>query len=141
MPRFTQELAPKSSPFTIKYFMTSRDPGSGQRLLAVPLWLIMTQSVAQDLCSRLFSVEMGLGQSSRRLAVVLVIRVDLVERPSRLLRCRETEHSLAVREELARAGVLHDDRFAARQVARSPVAHPCILELDARTLDTAELAP
>src|SRR5438552_13220270 len=141
MPRLTPELAPKSSPFTIRYFMTSQDPGSGQRLPAVPLWLIMAEGVAQDLCCSLFGVEMGLGQFSRRLAVVLVISVDLVERPSRLLRCRETEHSLPVREELARAGVLDDDRFAARQVARGPVAHPCILKLDARTLDAAELAP
>src|SRR5207244_8375101 len=141
MPRFTPELAPKSSPFTIKYFMTSQGAGSGQRPPAVPLWLIRAQGVAHDLCCRLFGVEMGLGQSSRRLAVVLVISVNLVERPSRLIRCRETEHSLAVREELAPAGVLDDDRLAARQVARSPVAHPCILKLDAGALHAAELAP
>src|SRR5207247_8263325 len=141
MPRFTPELAPKSSPFTIRYFMTSQGPSSGQRLAAVPLCLTMAQGVAQDLCRGLFGVKMGFGQPSRRLAVVLVISVDLVECPSRLHRCRETEHSLAVREELARARVLDDDRLAARQVARRPVAHPRILELDARTLDAAELAP
>src|SRR5947199_15748 len=48
---------------------------------------------------------------------------------------------VSVREELARACVLDHDRFPARQVARRPVAHPCILKLDARTLDAAELAP
>src|SRR5437762_3639375 len=141
MPRFTPELAPKSSPFTIKYFMTSQGPSSGQGLAAVPLCLTMAQGVAQDLCRGVFGVKMGFGQPSRRLAVVLVISVDLVECPSRLHRCRETEHSLAVREEPARARILDDHRLAARQVARSPVTDPCILKLDARTLDAAELAP
>src|SRR5205814_7555419 len=140
MPRLTPELAPKSSPFTIRYFMTSQDPGSGQRLPAVPPWLIRAQGVAQDLCRGLLSVEIGLGQSSRRRAVVLVIGVDRVERPGRLLRRRETEHPLAIREELARTGALAPNRFAARQVARRTVAHPCILKLDAGTLDAAELA-
>src|SRR5207248_1123845 len=97
-------------------------------------WLIRAQGVAQDLCRGLLSVEIGLGQSSRRRAVVLVIGVDRVERPGRLLRRRETEYSLAIREELARTGVLDHNRFAARQVARRPVAHPCILKLDAGTL-------
>src|SRR5205809_5074708 len=140
MPRLTPELAPKSSPFTIRYFMTSQDPGSGQRLPAVPPWRIRAEGVARDLCRGLVSVGIGLGQSSRRRAVVLVIGVDRVERPGRLLRRREPEHSLAIREELARTGVLDHNRFAARQVARRPVAHPCILKLDAGTLDAAELA-
>src|SRR5438046_4926347 len=112
MPRLTPELAPKSSPFTIRYFMTSQDPGSGQRLPAVPPWLIRAQGVAQDLCRGLFGVEMGLGQSSRRFALVLVIGVNRLERPARLPRRRETKHPLAFREELARTGALHHNRFA-----------------------------
>src|SRR5207247_10306739 len=114
MPRFTPELAPKSSPFTIRYFMTSQGPSSGQRLAAVPLWLSMAQGVAQDLCRGLFGVEMGFGQSSRRLAVVLVISVDLVECPSRIHRCSVTSHSLAVGGVLSRARVVESDRSADR---------------------------
>src|SRR5437667_12030973 len=102
MQRVTPELAPKSSPFTIRYFMMSQGPSSGQRLAAVPLWLSMAQGVAQDLCRGLFGVELGFGQSSRRLAVVPVLRVDLVGCPSRLLRSPLTELSLVLPAEARR---------------------------------------
>src|SRR2546422_10232732 len=52
----------------------------------------------------------------------------------------EAEHSLAVGQVRAWAGVLHHDRLPARQVAQRAIADPRVLEFHARRLGTAELA-
>src|SRR5437773_12157323 len=98
MPRFTPELAPKSSPFTIRYFMTSQGPSSGQRLAAVPLCLTMVQGVAQDLCRGLLGIEMGFGQPSRGFALVLEFAFVLSDSPTAFNRGPEPNHSLPVRK-------------------------------------------
>src|SRR6266508_5250447 len=129
MPRLTPGLAPKSSPFTIRYFMASRGLGPGQDFRA-PLPLLAAQRVAQDLRHDFPSVEICLRKASGRPAMALVVLIDHVERLRRLRRGGETKHAFAVRKELARAGILDHDRFAARQVAYAAVTDPRALKLD-----------
>src|ERR1043166_1105919 len=83
---------------------------------------------------------MRLRQLPCRAALALVVTIDRVERGGGLVERGEAEHAFAVREIGARAGVLHDDRLAARQITERAVAHPGVLELHAGRLRAAELA-
>src|ERR1043166_6064621 len=83
---------------------------------------------------------MRLRQLPCRAALALVVTIDRVERGGGLVERGEAEHAFAVREIGARAGVLHDDRLAARQITERAVAHPGVLELHAGRLGAANLA-
>src|SRR3989475_8620046 len=71
----------------------------------------------------------------------LIGRVDRVERRGSFLEGREPEQALAVGEVGTRAGMLHDRWLATGEIARRPIAHPGVLELDEERLGAAPLAP
>src|SRR6059036_337247 len=116
MPRLMAGLAPKSSPLTIRYLMTTSARREGG-FSAVSPRSIAIQREAEDLCRYTLGVEMSFRQPSRCTAMHFVVGIINIERPGGLLQSREAEHTLATRKERARSGVLHHDRFAAGQVA------------------------
>src|SRR6266516_6425878 len=82
---------------------------------------------------------MRFGKVAGRAALARVVAVERLERLSRLRQRAEAEHALAVRQERARARVLHDGGLAACKVGHRPVADPGILERHARRLCRTEL--
>src|SRR2546422_1635264 len=83
---------------------------------------------------------MRFGNVTGRAAMACVVAGDALQRLDRLGERAEAEHSLAVGQVRAWAGVLHHDRLPARQVAQRAIADPRVLEFHARRLGTAELA-
>src|SRR5207302_3846464 len=132
-------LAPKSSPLTIRYLMTTSARGEGW-FSAVSPWSIAIQREAEDLCRDMLGVEMSLRQPSRCAAMHFVVGINNVERRGGLLQSCEAEHTLAIRQERTLSGVLHHDRFAAGQVTHGPITHPCILKLHTRWFGATEFA-
>src|SRR5581483_3334648 len=72
--------------------------------------------------------------------VSAIVGLDRLDRRRRLVERRERVQAFAAREMLAEAGVLHDDRPAAREVARAPVAEPSAPRRDEDLLADGELA-
>src|SRR5207249_4626302 len=132
-------LAPKSSPLTIRYLMTTSARGEGW-FSAVSPRSNAIQREAEDLCRDTLGVEMSLRQPSRCAAMHFVVGINNVERRGGLPQSCEAEHTLAIRQERARSGVLHHDRFAAGQVTHGPISHPCILKLHTRRFGTTKFA-
>src|SRR5213595_3994588 len=83
---------------------------------------------------------MRFGTVTGRAAMACVVAGDALQRLDRLGERGEAEHSLAVGQVRAWAGVLYHDRLPARQVAQRAIADPRVLEFHARRLGTAELA-
>src|SRR2546422_5383825 len=83
---------------------------------------------------------MRFGNVTGRTAMACVVAGDALQPLDRLGERGEAEHSLAVGQVRAWAGVLHHDRLPARQVAQRAIADPRVLEFHARRLGTAELA-
>src|SRR5881296_735343 len=72
--------------------------------------------------------------------MAVVVGIDVFQRGGGSVERSKAEHTFPVGQVTARSGVLDDDRLAARQVARRPIADPGVLKLHARRLRTAELA-
>src|SRR5439155_26179144 len=83
---------------------------------------------------------MRFGNVTSRAAMPCVVAGDALQRFDRLGERGEAEHSLAVGQVRAWAGVLDHDRLPARQVAQRAIADPRVLEFHARRLGTADLA-
>src|SRR5258707_9032748 len=83
---------------------------------------------------------MRFGNGTGRAAMACVVAGDALQRFDRLGERGEAEHSLAVGQVRAWAGVLYHYRLPARQVAQRAIADPRVLEFHARRLGTADLA-
>src|SRR5207247_10147909 len=83
---------------------------------------------------------MRFGNVTGRAAMACVVAGDALQRLDRLGERGEAEHSLAVGQVRAWAGVLHNDRLPARQIAQRAIADPRVLEFHARRLVTAVIA-
>src|SRR5207237_6283769 len=77
---------------------------------------------------------------SRRPGMPFVIGVDRRECIGGFGDRREAKHALAVGQERAWPGVLHDDRFAAGQITQRPIADPRVLKSHIGRPGAAELA-
>src|SRR5689334_5496420 len=77
-------------------------------------------------------VEALLGEAPRQLALVFVIRGDLIETTRGLVEIVKTEDPRIVGENPARPGVLHDRGFAAGEITERAIADPRVLQSHAR---------
>ena len=85
-------------------------------------------------------VEPFSGSGGCRLRMARVVGVDAPDRLENLLERRECKQPFAGRQDIAEAGVLGDDRTAAREVAGAPVAEPAAAQPHVLVLGYRELA-
>src|SRR6266478_948442 len=117
-PRFTAELWPKSSAFTIRY-----------------LWA--DKSHAPKSFSSLANTVSALKYCS---AMSLVITLDRFESSQDLVHGVKGEQPLTCGEDRAEAGVLGDDWPASREIARTAITEPSSLQAHVRILSHSKFA-